>query len=64
MKDCDVIWTFVNQPHAKSSEPTIEMALVVGPDDYCHAEAHQEHKIDEAELSEEVLVSIASHFQS
>ena len=37
------------------------MALMVDPDDYCCAEAHQECKINEAELSEKVLVSTASY---
>ncbi len=62
VKDHDAIWTFVNQPRAKSSELTIELALVVDPDDYRCAEAHRECKIDEeVELSEEVLVSTASY---
>jgi hypothetical protein len=62
VKDRDAIWTFANRPRAKSSEPTIELALVVDPDDYRRAEAHRERKIDEeAELSEGVLVSTSSY---
>ena len=34
---------------------------MVDPNNYCHAEAHLKHKVDEAELSEEVLVSTASY---
>jgi hypothetical protein len=61
VKDCDVIQTFVNRPRAKSSNPTIELALVVNPDDYHRAEAHRERQIEEAELDKDVQVSRTSY---
>jgi len=61
VKNRDAIWMFVNRPRPKSSEPTIELALVVDPDDYNCAEAHQERQIEEVELSKEVWVSRASY---
>jgi hypothetical protein len=61
VKNRDAIWPFVNRPRPKSSEPTIELALVVDPDDYNRAEAHRERQIEEVELSEEVQVSRATY---
>jgi hypothetical protein len=65
VKDHDAIWTFVNppnRPRAKSCEPTIELALVVDPDDYNRAEARRQDckAEEEAELNEVELVSTAS----